>query len=372
MIKFVLKIVKKILVFALLIVVLLLVAINIPFNFYAKKVTTEDYSNWMVETLFDDQLVIDIAMLGAHDAFTNKINYGSNIDFASASGIQTGIPGALIKGFSVKQSKTQVSDVAALLKHGIRYFDIRLTYNDREAEWYTSHTYFSEPFANILDSIVEFLAENPGEFLILDIQHVNGIEYDDQVQFDSLSQMMTDSGIFDFAYEEGSIPLNEVTYGDVTENKSKSGVILLSKFVLETNLFWNYGDSVQSSWANTDTVSSLFEHLNNETQLILDGDALTGNQIPDYVGTDSRDAFRVMQAVLTMQMTGEGILEGMTSWSLLTKARNLNPELISQPEFLEWLSAMPIVMVDYADSNYRSFNDDLMVLLIDFNENVVI
>jgi len=208
MIKFVLKIVKKILVFALLIVVLLLVAINIPFNFYAKKVTTEDYSNWMVETLFDDQLVIDIAMLGAHDAFTNKINYGSNIDFASASGIQTGIPGALIKGFSVKQSKTQVSDVAALLKHGIRYFDIRLTYNDREAEWYTSHTYFSEPFANILDSIVEFLAENPGEFLILDIQHVNGVEYDDQVQFDSLSQMMTDSGIFDFAYEEGSIPLD--------------------------------------------------------------------------------------------------------------------------------------------------------------------
>ncbi len=370
--KLILKIFKKILVFALMIVVLLLVAINIPFSFYAKKVTTEDYSNWMYETLSTDQFVIDIAMPGAHDAFTNKIHYGSNIDFASASGIQTGIPGALIKGFSVKQSKTQVSDVTALLKHGVRYFDIRLTYNDREAEWYTSHTYFSEPFANILDSIVEFLAENPGEFLILDIQHVNGIEYDDQVQFDSLSQMMTDSGIFDYAYEEGSLSLNEVTYGDVTDNKTKSGAIIISKFVVATNQFWNYGDSIRSSWANTDSVTSLYEHLNNETQLILNGEAITGNQIPDYIGTDSLNAFRVMQAVLTMQMTGEGILEGITSWSLLTKARNLNPELISQPEFLEWLSAMPIVMVDYTDSNYRSFNDNLMTLIIDFNESIVI
>jgi hypothetical protein len=76
-----------------------------------------------------------------------------------------------------------------------------------------------------------------------------------------------------------------------------------------------------------------------------------------------------MQGVLTMQMSGDGILTALLAWSLLTKARTFNADLIEQDDFLSWLQAMPIVMVDYSDTNFKGFNDQVMEILIDYNKN---
>lgn len=363
------RIVKRLLLFVLFVLFTVLLTLNITINFYQKTETSNDYSNWMYETLSTDKRIIDIAMLGAHDAFTNEIKYSSEIDYTTAATIQTGFTGSLIRGFSVKQSKTQVSSVTDLLVHGVRYFDIRLTYNIKTEQWMTAHTYFSTPFDEVLTDIKTFLSDNPGEFLILDLQHVNGVDYTSTAKFNEIVTLFEDSDILSYAYNEGNKPLPQITYGDVTQNKTKSGVIILSKFIETNDSFWYYGDTIRSNWANTDNETMLYQFLTEEASLIASGSAKTGNQIADYEGISSLNGFRVMQAVLTMQMNGEGIIEAISSWSLLAKARKFNPNLIQHEDFLVWLQTMPIVMVDYSDSNYLGFNDEIMEIVIESNEN---
>ncbi len=363
------RIVKRLLLFVLFVLFTVLLSLNITINFYQKAETNNDYSNWMYETLSSDKRIIDIAMLGAHDAFTHQIKYSSETDFLTAATIQTGFTGALIKGFSVKQSKTQVSPVTELLEHGVRYFDIRLTYHAKGDVWMTSHTYFSTPFDEVLADINTFLADHPGEFLILDLQHVNGVDYSSTEKFNEIVTLFDESNVLSYAYQEEIKPLNQITYGDVTGNKTRSGVIILSKFIESNPSFWYYGDAIRSNWANTDSETNLYEFLSEEASYIASGTAKTGNQIPDYEGISSLNGFRVMQSVLTMQMNGEGIIEAISSWSLLAKARKFNPELIKHEDFPVWLHSMPIVMVDYSDSNYLGFNDEIMQIVIEFNEN---
>lgn len=374
MLKLIRKMVLRFLLSLGILVVVILLTVNLPFDFYAKETSSEDYSDWMYETLVSSQKVIDIAMLGAHDAFTSKITFFSEIDTDSAGSIQQGITGELIRGFSVKQSKTQVSSVCTLLNAGVRYFDIRLTYNEKKAAWYTSHTFFSDEFETVLTDMNAFLEDHPGEMLILDIQHVNGVDLTDieagTEAFTEIKALFAATGVLDYAFEEGSIALSEITYGNLTTNKTKPGVLIFSKLPEEDPAFWSYGASIRSAWANTDSFETAYDFLAEETALIVSGEALTGNQMainPEAI--DSREAIRVMQGVLTMQMSGDGILTALLAWSLLTKARTFNADLIEQDDFLSWLQAMPIVMVDYSDTNFKGFNDQVMEILIDYNKN---
>ena len=60
--------------------IILVLVINLPIINFNDTVSENDYSNWMSETVSDDKLVKDIAMLGAHDTFSNEIIVFSKID----------------------------------------------------------------------------------------------------------------------------------------------------------------------------------------------------------------------------------------------------------------------------------------------------
>ncbi|MGE0003919.1 MAG: hypothetical protein AB7S88_05635, partial [Candidatus Izemoplasmatales bacterium] len=236
--------------------------------------------------------------------------------------------------------------------------------------WMTVHTYFSTLLSDILTEISAFLSNHPGEFLILDIQHVNGVDYADMETFDQIRTLFEDAGVLDYALSEDVAPLDEVTVNDMTDNMTQAGVVILSKYI-ETDLqFFDYRASIRSAWANTDDPTLLFQFLTSETELINNHAALTGNQVSDNSSAvDSLEGFRVMQAVLTMQMSGPGIVQGITDWSLLAKAQRFNGTILDQEGFDDWLHAMPIVMVDAANSTQADFLDRMMEKIIEFNEN---
>jgi len=365
-------ILKRILIIIFMIIFAVLISLNLSLSLYSKVKTDLDYSSWMLENLNGNQRIIDVSMIGAHDAFTSGMKVHSSTDFDSAAMIQTGITGALIKGFSYRQSKTQISDALTLLENGIRYFDVRLSYHDAKEAWYTTHTYYSDPLIDVLGQINEFLESHPGEFIILDIQHVYGVSYDDSAAYEEIMTLISDSGILDYCYQEGSKALNEITVNDVTNNQTKAGVILISKFEEESPYVWDYETTIRSNWANTNQDDMLYHFLDDEMNVIISGEAMTGNQMADVEGIDSRNAFRVMQAVWTMQMDMDGIFRAIQDRSLLYKARMKNPDLISQVEFSDWMAAMPIVMIDYADSNYQECLDRLMEKVIEQNQSIII
>jgi hypothetical protein len=364
---------KKLLLFIVLILANLLVVVNLTIPLFSHEETKVDYSNWMRDTLDGDKRIIDIAMLGAHDAMTNEIDYFSKLDVTTADSIQTGITGLLIRGFSVKQSKTQVSDTLTLLEQGVRYFDIRLTYNQEKEAWYTAHTYFSTPFDEVLSDIKQFLDQHPGEFLILDIQHVNGVSLTNSEEyepaFQQIEALFEESQVLEHAYSKGSKELNQITYHDITSNQAKAGVMIITKLQNSNPSFWSYGASIRSAWPNTDQIDEVVLFLDEEALKISLAAALTGNQLPNNTeAVESLQGFRVMQAVLTMKMNPSGIYQGIMEWSLLRRARNFNAVLIDEENFDFWLIAMPIVMVDYSNTNHKDFLDKVMTKIIDYNQ----
>ena len=368
---------KKILIrilriFLLLIMILLalLFTINFPVANFNHSTSKNTYDSWMSETLDENQLIKDVAMLGAHDAFTSRMSIFSSVDELSAESIQTGFTGFLIKGFSYRQSKTQVSDVTELLDKGVRYFDIRLTYNKDKSMWMTSHTYFSTPFIDILNDISDFLGNHPGEFLVLDIQHVNGVDYFDLSTFNEIKTLFDESGVLDYAYSEDSNAIKDITYSEITSNGTKAGVVILSKYEETDPLFYSYQSGIRSAWANTDDQASLYTFINQEAADVSNHTTLTGNQVSGNLNAiDAMDGFRVMQGVLTMQMSGSGIVSALMDWSLIQRAQNLNSSLIARTEFISWMSVLPIVMVDAADTNKADFLDNIMQIIIEYNQN---
>ena len=155
----------------------------------------------MSENLGNEERIIDISMLGAHDVFSYDINLFSKVDELSASSIMKGSIGTVIKGFSYKQSKTQVSDISTLLNNGIRYLDVRLTYSEEDQTWYTVHNYYSSVVVDAVKDVVTFLKDNPGEFLIIDLQHIYGVDYDKTDDLNRIYDLLDQTGIFEYAYK---------------------------------------------------------------------------------------------------------------------------------------------------------------------------
>lgn len=324
-----------------------LVVLNIPIITLNKVSSDTDYSSWMSENVSNEQRVLDIAMLGAHDAFSNEIGYTSDVDPYLTDDVFRGVPGSLLKGFLVKQSVTQTGNVTDLLSSGVRYLDIRLSFF--EEKWYTKHNYISGEFEPIAEKITEFLDDNPGEVLILDFQHVNGVTYDSFSGYKTFKTMIEDFNLMSYAYEVQD--LSTLTYGEITSDGTESKVIIIAPFDLAEERILNYSQSIRSVWANADNFPYILEFIETES-----------------VNAESDlDKFRVMQAVTTMQMSGEGIFNSIKLWSLVNRADEFNAYLFYLEDFDSVLETLPIVMVDNADSNKNNFNDDIMEIIIEFN-----
>ncbi|XFA98289.1 hypothetical protein ACAG96_05285 [Candidatus Izemoplasma sp. B36] len=346
-----LKRIGKSILVLLIILILFILVINIPIINFGHSQTDEDYSNWMSETLSNDQLIVDVAMLGAHDAFSNEIDIYSDLDPYNTDSIMQGFTGILVKGFIVKQSVTQISDVEMLLNSGVRYLDIRLSLF--EDEWYTKHNYLSENFNLITPKILDFLENNPGELLILDFQHINGVDYGNIDDYQLFKQMLLDEGLFDYAYTVNN--LSNTTYGEITNSGTESKVVIISKFTNSSDEILYYDNSIRSNWADSDDFDYVLDFLEEESEFI--------------VTENLQDRFRVMQAVTTMQMNGSGILKALMNWSLVNRAKSFNNYLVEYEGLEELLEELPIIMVDYANSNSKKFNENIMDIIMDFNQN---
>ncbi|AIO19232.1 hypothetical protein KQ51_01355 [Candidatus Izimaplasma bacterium HR1] len=332
-------------------ILILLVILNLPIISINHNVSSNDYSNWMKESIKDNEKVTEIHMLGAHDAFSNEINIFSKPDLYADS-IVKGFTGTLLKGFLVRQSITQTADVDELLNGGVRYFDVRLSYDNEE--WYTKHNFISSEFEKIANSITSYLDENNGEILILDFQHVDGIDYESNEDYQLFIDMLDIYGLLEHSYYNSNDSLSNTTYRDVTSNRTKTKIIIVDKFTPELKVTYNYETTIRSTWANNDDFEAVV-------------DLLKAESIEIESNPELNQYLRVMQAVTTMQMDGKGILNGIKTWSLIERAENFNSYLISHDDFNEIFEELPIIMVDYSNSNNADFLDLIMDEIISLN-----
>ncbi len=331
----------------LAVVVLMMLFIGLSrFTFTKKTFTAQNYSNIMKENIKGNPKVVDIAMLGAHDAFSDKITGKSMIDpqVDKNSIMNHPIAQRIFGGMFARLAKAQKSGGYDLAQRGVRYFDVRIT--NSQNTWYTTHGLVSAPLEGYLIDVIRFLQENPGEFIVFDMQHIWTGDATIEELFAFIQKVEVEGkNLFDYVnHNPFTQPLKELRYFDVA--KEKGGVIPLAKTPEYEGCFhYEYDAAIRSTWHHQNDTAILLKKIREEVE------GLKQNPSVD------REKFRVNQAQKTGTISTQMAMKTILGWSLLDMAENFNAIAIKQEDFDQWFEVMPIYMVDYADSVKENFND---------------
>ena len=351
--------------------------LEIPFDLKGKpKEKDLKYEYVMRDVLIDkNPKVTQIAMLGAHDAFTSEIRFSSKVNQNEVGIVTNKAFGVLAKGLVVRMSKTQNASCEELLYSGVRYLDARVSYLD--GQYYTVHAYRSNLFKTYLQDVVDFLYDHQGEFIIFDIQDFftqNGKSFelpdeDYEALFEYIATIKNkdQKSLLDYVYYDAfSDHLEDLTYNDVTLNKSAAGVIILTKSTASKYAFCRDGDAtdkktyymtIRSYWHEDNGIKNLISDINKEYNYLKEN--------------PTSGIFVVNQAIQTGFLTNAKIFRSFANWSVLEMARKLNKELVKdEVRFKNWLSVMPIFMTDYTTSRSGNFNELANKYILEYNQSL--
>ena len=363
------KTIKKIITFILLIIVLMISTLFMQFSF-AKEVTFSEYGNVLSDSIDNlDAKIVDIAMLGAHDAFSNRINKKSEPNPNEDGIVHNKFVNAIGKGLVVRMSRAQTSMPENMLNAGVRYFDVRIT--KVEDDYYTCHGYLSDKLDLYIKDIVNFLETHTGEYVIIDIQHfyAEGNDNDNfNALFDYIRNIKGNNGtnLFDYVHYDSSIDqLRDLKYGKVVSNKSSAGVVIFAKTHNFNEIYYRDGDA-RYGISNYENVYSLW-HEQNKSSTMLE---CIENEYNYLSENDFSNLLIINQAQKTGFIMDKRIIRSLFSWSIIDMAKNFNEVLVSDKDrFIKWLDKMPVFMVDNVTSS-KSFVEKANEYINSFNQSL--
>ena len=301
--------------------------------------------------------VIDIAMLGAHNSFSHLIHRSSDIDPNEEPGIATSFVRHLAPGTISRFGRTQVSDAFELLHHGIRYLDVRLTFDDG---WYTENTMISAPFREYAEDVIRFLQANSGELIIFDL---NDVRLGAFATFNQLWDYMATISIngqtlFDFVHiTPYSQPIYELTLYDATNGGSSAGIIMFARTATNPADFHYFRDAtLRSHWHEQRNTDGLVERVAIEHEYLLLG--------------NHDQLLRINQAMISPALAGSELVNSVLGWGYLRINERHNAQLAINPNIEDWLGTMPILKVGFSDSSRGDFNELIIERINAFNRGL--
>lgn len=296
----------------------------------------------------------EISMLGSHDALSDDIHYWSTPNSSEDNMVNSLGLRLVAKGLMVRLAKAQQHNIYDQLVAGVRYIDARITYVD--GEYYTSHGLISNTLEHNLSLILKFLHENPGEFVLFDINNYYPgtstfqelVEYISTIKYEG-------KNLYDYVnYDEGITQFKNLNYNNITNNGNGAGVVLFSDQGNRTGLFNQLDISkVRSKWHNKSS--------NEEINILIREEAT-------YSASLGEDYLRINQAQQTP--SPKEVWSTFVNWSLLHAAKIHNTDLLNKPYINEVIDGMPIYMCDFVTSDYDNFNNRIIDLMLTRNKNL--
>ena len=327
-----------------------------------------------------DPRIIDIAMLGAHDANTASLEPGNPIDDNPKSDVFEQLY-PVSAGFQYRMSVTQTVSPYELLMQGVRFVHFKYTYYDND--WYASHSIIGRKFEEDVKDVLRFLADNRGEVVVLLFQStwfgedqslhtfhdwLEGVTLDgkniyDYVHYDKVN-------VFDSEFaEEGRVRMRDLRYNAVTESGTSAGVVLLDRRE-------DLPQAETEKSAHSDYFFDVDSTLAHQWHSRMGEDVLT-EEIDDYVfEVRAQSLYRwklrvnQTQASLSVESVGD-VLRDIGAWSLVKFAEDYNLSLLENEDFDEWLSVLPVFQVDFANSDKGDFNRRVNEKIHARNEEIV-
>lgn len=322
--------------------------------------------------------IIDIAMLGAHDANSFSLKAENPVDYKDKDGILGKIK-PISAGFQYRFAVTQTVPVGPLLLQGARF--LQLKYTNYEGVWRATHSIIGRELKYDVLEILEYLAGHRGEVVVVLFQP----SYFGEESYDTFHNWLATvkyegRNIYDYVgYEAanvfgdeygGGVCIDELRYNDVTLNGTSSGVVLLNR----------REEGVESADTAPSAYSDLFFDMDanaaHRWHSRIGSDVLV-EEISEYCGELSvqrlyRHFLRVNQTQAAFSGATFGdVLRDIGEWSLLKFARKHNLALLENENFDRWLEIMPVFQVDYANSNHGDFNARVNAKIRMRNEEIV-
>ncbi len=325
---------------------------------------------------------IDIAVLGSHDAVTDKLEQYSPLDPHNAKNKLLVFAYKLIRGFAYRFGRTQTVGIYDQIAAGSRFLHIKCTYLD--GEWYCSHGRLCGKLDAHLAEALRYLTSEDADgeiigFLFQTMHMPSGVTLDDlMAHVDSVK--LNGKSVFDFVRVpradifnngDGGVKVGDLTYNDLTLNGTAPGAVIFVR--RETGLFrpeWEGDGELVHKCYDMDTCADHTWHSAIGRKKLLAKVHANGKRIAQDQDSKTKLRMNQSQACFTVSDAKEFFIT-LFAWSLLRFAKTYNNELISSPYFDEWLTRMPVFQVDYVNSNYMDFNSRVNALIRTHNENTV-
>lgn len=284
------------------------------------------YNSWL--SYIDDETAVNkIAILGSHDSGTSQMKH------------------AIYKNMTITQDYT----IAEQLKVGCRYFDIRVNKKKNgDLNIFHGPDTTGCSFESVAKDIVEFIKNNPSEFLILDFQHFNN-----QSQADVITALK-DTGILEYAYHNNT-PFSDTDLISRLKLKHIRGKVLITWGSNEANsndyqyLFRRNNDSC--TLPNT-----VLDSYYNEKENKKASEDFIKEAIPKYMQHihENPKVFTVLQGQLTLPTLIGNLkkLEGKHNANMSSFIRSIE-------EDKTYINDINIIMRDFIGSDLEKTNSVL-------------
>ena len=241
-----------------------------------------DLSNWMTKlpVNLQEKPIRLLSIPGSHDSGCFYLDKNSSIAPDEGSTVKTlaKLFGGCAKNIIYKWSITQDLHIYEQLKMGIRYFDLRVAYNEATKKFYVVHGLYGLTYSALFEEFKKFLQQHPKEVLILDFNHLYDFKAEQNKEFMKLIEESFTGMLFGPGTKGANCSLTEIwSYG-----KSVIALYEDNESAKENPNFWPRS-SIFSPWFDTDDVDTLIGDLNKR------------------FGTIKQDCLNVFQAILTPQ-----------------------------------------------------------------------
>ena len=241
-----------------------------------------DLGNWMAKlpSQIQEKPIRQLSMPGSHDSGVFYLDKNSSIAPGEGKVIKflARMFGSCAKNIIYNWSITQDLSIYNQLKQGIRYFDLRVAYEETTKKFYVVHGLYGSTYSKLFEEFKHFAQEHPKEVLILDFNHL----YDFKTEQHRTFLKLIEQSFSGMLYGPGTKGAN-CSLKDIWGCKKNMVVLYEDDASTKENPnFWSR-TNIFSPWFNTDNVDTLIVDLNKRFGTIKDG------------------CFNVFQAILSPQ-----------------------------------------------------------------------
>ena len=228
-----------------------------------------ELSSWMslANSVTRDQPITTLAIPGSHDSFAYWFDldrsWGPDSgEFSSVLSIASKMVGPTnLRQLLMRWSMTQTLDATGQLNYGVRFFDVRTSYDTVTDTFRIIHMLWSVGVEQEMLKIDEFLDNHPGEVVILDFNHFYQMTPQLHRRFiDSLLSIFGMKIISSKFWKISDLTLNNLA--QTTTTKQQVVIIYHDPLGVEysNEVFWSE-EFISNPWPNKQNVTDLIYFL---------------------------------------------------------------------------------------------------------------